>query len=89
MELIFNMLGESSTIKIAKNKNAIGYGKNKVAAKEGGRVAGIARKELEKRSGEEVVTSDNYLNELESIKRKKSLKTNIIYSLFPLKHLVC
>ena len=52
----------------------IGFKKNKFAAKEGGTVAGIARKELEKRSGENVVSSNNYLEELESVKRKKLSK---------------
>ena len=69
LELIFTMLGEASTTKIARNKDAIGFEENKDAAKEGGTVAGIARKELEKRSGEKVVSKENYLNEPE-IKKK-------------------
>ena len=74
LELIFNMLGEASTAKIAKNKNAFGFNENKNVAKEGGTVAGVARKELEKRSGEQVATSENFLNETESVKRKRILK---------------
>jgi hypothetical protein len=73
LELIFTMLGEASTTKIARNKDAIGFNENKEAAKEGGTVAGIAREELEKRSGEKVVSKDNYLNEPE-IKRKLDSK---------------
>ena len=69
LELIFNMLGEASTAKIARNKDALGFDENKDAAKEGGTVAGVARKELEKRSGEKVVTQENYLNEPENKKR--------------------
>jgi hypothetical protein len=69
LELIFTMLGEASTTKIARNKNAQGFDKNKTAAKEGGAVAGIARKELEQRSGEKVVTSENYLESPERMKR--------------------
>lgn len=38
------------------------------------KIAGVARKELEKRSGERVATSENYLKELESAKRKKISK---------------
>ncbi len=70
LELIFTMLGEASTTKIARNKDAIGFDENKDAAKEGGTVAGIAREELEKRSSEKVVSKENYLNEPE-IKKKK------------------
>ena len=72
LELIFTMLGEASTTKIARNKDVIGFDKNKEAAKEGGTVAGVARKELEKRSGEKVVSKENYLNETQI---KKKLET--------------
>ena len=71
LELIFTMLGEASTTKITRNKDTQGFKENKKAAKEGGTVAGIARKELEKRSNEKVVSQDNYLNEPESTKRKR------------------
>ena len=72
LELIFNMLGEASTTKIARSKDALGFDENKDAAKEGGTVAGVARKELEKRSGEKVSTQENYLNEPETKKRLES-----------------
>jgi hypothetical protein len=74
LELIFTMLGEASTTKIARNKDAIGFDENKDAAKEGGTVAGIARKELEKRSGEKVVSKENYLNEPEIKKKRENKK---------------
>jgi hypothetical protein len=61
LELIFTMLGEASTTKIAKGKNAQGFIKNKTAAQKGGAVAGNARKDLELKSGEKVSTSKNYL----------------------------
>ena len=73
LELIFNMLGEASTTKIARSKNPLGFNENKNVAKEGGAVAGVARKELERKSGEQIVTSENYLKEPESIKKKKNL----------------
>ena len=69
LELIFTMLGEASTTKIARSKNAQDFKENKKTAKEGGEVAGNARKELETKSGERVSTSENYLIEPE--KRKK------------------
>jgi len=61
LELIFSMLGEASTTEIAKNKNAQGFGENKQAAKEGGSVAGSARKDLEIKSGKKVTSAKNYL----------------------------
>jgi hypothetical protein len=60
LELIFTMLGEAATTEIARNKNAQGLPENEEAAIEGGTVAGNARKELEKKSGRRVVTSQNY-----------------------------
>ncbi|NOR47780.1 MAG: phage antirepressor protein [Methanosarcinaceae archaeon] len=71
LELIFTMLGEASTTKIARNKDAVGFDENKDAAKEGGTVAGVAREELERRSGEEVVSEENYLNLTEKKSRKQ------------------
>lgn len=61
LELIFNMLGEASTTEIAQNKDAKGFDQNKHAAREGGAVAGSARKDLELKSGKKVSTSKNYL----------------------------
>jgi len=63
LELIFSMLGEASTTEIVKTQHPIGFEENKKAAKRGGNVAGIARKELESQTGKKVVTSANYLPE--------------------------
>ena len=68
LELIFTMLGEASTTKIAQNKNAQGFKKNKIATQEGGNVAKKARKEREKKSNEKISTKENYLQEPESKK---------------------
>ena len=69
LELIFSMLGEASTTKVARAKNALGFVENKQAAKIGGSIAGNARKELEKESGEKIITSENFL--IESNKTEK------------------
>lgn len=61
LELIFTMLGEAATTEIARNKDARGFGPNQVAAREGGTVAGDARRQLEAKSGRKVVTRQNYL----------------------------
>ena len=63
LELIFSMLGEASTTEIARNKDAQGFGENKVAAHKGGKIAGDARKKLEIESGKKVSTKQNYLNQ--------------------------
>ena len=69
LELIFTMLGEASTTEIAKKKDAKGFPENKKVAREGGTIAGNARKELEKKSGTKVSTKTNY-KELSESKSK-------------------
>jgi hypothetical protein len=71
LELIFSMLGEASTTEIAQNTDAQGFTANKKAAHDGGAIAGNARRELELKSGKRVVSSDNYLEVPEEIKRLK------------------
>lgn len=61
LELIFTMLGEASTTEIARRKDAQGFKKNQVAAKEGGTIAGDARKALEAKTGKPVVSTSNNL----------------------------
>ncbi len=71
LELIFAMLSEASTTEIAQNKNAQGFSENKIAAQEGGGVAGKARKDLEMKGGKKVSTNKNYLPKLVNKKRLK------------------
>jgi len=61
LELIFTMLGEAGTTEIARRKDAQGFTDNRKAAKEGGAIAGNARKALEAKSGRRVVSAENYL----------------------------
>jgi DNA-damage-inducible protein D len=71
LELIFSMLGEAATTEIARKKDVRGFVENKDAAKQGGQVAGVARKDLESRTGKKVVSRKNYLLEPQN---KKLLK---------------
>jgi len=71
LELIFTMLGEKVTTEITKAKDAQGFKENKKATKEGGEVAGNARKDAEKKIGKSVSTNENYLTEPEKRKRLK------------------
>jgi len=71
LELIFSMLGEASTTEIARNKNAQGLDENKKAARAGGNVAGNARKDLERKSGNKIITNQNYLDLTKKITQTK------------------
>lgn len=73
LELIFTMLGEASTTEITKSRDVYGLDANKQMAKEGGEVAGSARRELENKSGKKISTSLNY-KELSESEIRKSLE---------------
>jgi len=73
LELIFSMLGEAATTEIARNRDTQGFPQNKQAARSGGKVAGNARRELEKKSGRKVVTNENYLRLTQSAKKAKQV----------------
>ena len=74
LELIFSMLGEASTTEIARTRDAQGFPDNRQTARDGGAVAGNARRELERKSGRKVVTSENYLSLAQSTKKAQRLR---------------
>jgi len=59
LELVLNMLAEASTTEISKKKKPAGFVENIEVAKQGGHVAGTARKEIEDRTGESIVSPKN------------------------------
>lgn len=59
LELALNMLAEATTTELTKVQNPQGLTENQAVAKEGGAVAGNARKDIEKRTGKSVITSQN------------------------------
>jgi len=71
LELIFSMLGEASTTAIVRTQNPEGFVQNTKAARQGGKIAGDARKALELKTGESIVSEDNFLPE-----KKKAKKLN-------------
>ena len=60
-ELIFTALAEFSTRQIAETEDAKGLKENTKAGKKGGAIAKNARKELESKTGKNVVTGENFL----------------------------
>jgi DNA-damage-inducible protein D len=61
LELIFTMLGEASTTEIARRKDAQGFPANRASARQGGTIAGDARKALEVQTGQPVTSASNHL----------------------------
>ncbi len=64
------MLAETATTEISKTKKPKSFPENRQVAKEGGSIAGRARKDIEKRTGKKVISKKNFL----SLKSKKRLK---------------
>ena len=59
LELALNMLAEATATELTKIQNPQGLQENKKIAREGGSVAGNARKDIEKRTGRPVISSSN------------------------------
>ena len=59
LELVLNMLAEATTTEISKEHDPQNFAENKNIAREGGEVAGNARKDIEERTGRPVITSKN------------------------------
>jgi len=70
-ELILNMLAEASTKDISQAVNPKTFDDSKKVAKQGGKVAKVARQELEARTGKKVVTA---LNATSALQLKKGNK---------------
>ena len=59
LEIVLNMLAEATTTEISKKEQPTGFSESLKVAREGGNVAGNARKDIEKRVGKSVVSSRN------------------------------
>ncbi len=59
MEIVLNMLAEASTTEISKAAQPQSFEENRDVAQKGGKIAGDARKAVEKKTGKPVITSEN------------------------------
>lgn len=62
LELVLNMLAEATTTELTQTINPQGLDENKEVAKEGGTVAGNARKDIEARTGKPVIAQKTALD---------------------------
>lgn len=69
LELVLNMLAETSTTEISKKEEPDTFIKNREVAKKGGGVAGNARREIEKYVSHSIISKDKFLPN-----KKKELK---------------
>lgn len=59
LELVLNMLAEVSTTEISKKQKPKGLGENKTVARKGGNATKLAKLEIEKQTGESIVSPKN------------------------------
>jgi hypothetical protein len=69
LELVLNMLAETATTEISGKKEPKDLMQNKKVAREGGNIAGGARKKLEKRLGRTIISKERFLKNPENKKR--------------------
>ncbi|MBX2900940.1 MAG: hypothetical protein KF775_14910 [Cyclobacteriaceae bacterium] len=74
LELVLNMLAEATTTEISKEKKPKTIDENKVIAKQGGTIAGNARKQIEAKTGKKIVSKLNAKNIIEGKPKRKKLK---------------
>ena len=60
IELVLTMLGEVTTTRLHRDRNSKGFDPLKKDAKDGGKVAGRTRKDIEKESGKPVISKKNF-----------------------------
>ena len=72
IELILTMLAEATTTKLHRDRDSVGMAPLKKDAKDGGAVAGRTRKDIEKQSGQPVISSANF-KQL-AVKKAKKIK---------------
>lgn len=76
LEIVLNMLAEATTTELTKSNNPQGLNENKKVARRGGNIAGNARKEIEKETGQSVVTSRNAIDFEKLIDDVKKISKN-------------
>lgn len=62
LELVLNMLAEASTTAISKKEKPKSFPQNRKVARKGGEVAGVARKQLEKRLRRSIISGKKYIS---------------------------
>ncbi len=60
LELVLNMLAEASTTEISHVKEPKTFPENRQVARQGGGVAGKARKDIERRTGKKVISNESF-----------------------------
>src|SRR3989339_181401 len=60
LELVLNMLAETATTEISQKRQPSDFSQNKQVAREGGSIAGNARRQIENKTGKKVISKNNF-----------------------------
>lgn len=69
LELVLNMLAETATTEISHKREPKSFIQNKQVAKEGGTIAGNARKQIEHKTGKKVITEISFKSKRKQLKK--------------------
>jgi hypothetical protein len=69
LELILTMLAEATTTKLHQERDSQGFSPVRSDAKEGGKIAGNTRKQIEKASGAKISSRKNHLSNQKKVKQ--------------------
>jgi hypothetical protein len=72
--LVLNMLAEASTTEISQAKEPKTFPQNRKVARQGGAVAGKARKAIEAKSGRKVISRENHLKRIQKIEPEAAVE---------------
>lgn len=75
LELALTTLGEATSAELHRNRDTQGFEKLQEDASEAGKIAGNSRREIEKKLGRSVVTSENFLSQTKPGRRIVKQKT--------------
>ena len=70
LELVLSMLAETATTEISQNKEPDSFEENRKVAREGGNIAGNARKQIESKTGKRATSKKNF----KTVHEKKKIK---------------
>lgn len=59
MELVLNMLAETSSVEISKGVNPQGFNETKTTVIKGSNIAKVAKEQIEKESGKKIISNKN------------------------------
>ena len=74
LELVLNMLAETATTEISKKEEPRGLEPSKSVANRGGKIAGNARRQVEKETGKPVITDGNFQTFKQVLLRNRNKK---------------